>query len=187
VFRKQLQPLTEGDKAILVLSYLEESGVINPADYKDLSSDEVNNLVLGTSHYTLINALEIFFLYRENSHFRDHINKLASQYKISLKNLPLSPKFLIRLGYTFISSRPNLTEDDRNAIADKWTDKYKDLNLVFDREEAFGAWVNDIVLNIQLYETSQQQSNETTYEQYISSIYANTELKERYLSLRELS
>lgn len=182
MFRKQLQPLSDGDKTVLVLSFLEERGEVELEGYKDLPINEVEDFVLGTPHYTLINALEMFYLYRRNTQFRTHINNLAAQFGISLNGLPLNPKFIIRLGFTFISTRPNLTEEDKKSISESWSKKYKNVDKEFSsEEEACDSWVHDIIQGLQINEGLQPSAPA------LGGIVDNDLLKDRYLEYRQIS
>lgn len=189
MFKKLLQPLSEGEKSILVLSFLEEKGE-TAFQEGSLSPEEINNLLLSTSHYTLINFLEFFYLYRRNADFARNINELAHGLGISLRGLPLSPTFLIRLGFTFISTRANLDEDDKKIIADNWVKSFTDTDKPFDSEKAAcESWVGNIVRTVQSYELIHQTGQELDGEyagQVFDNLLDNRELVKKYLTYRKL-
>lgn len=173
MFKKQLQPLTDGDKAVVILSYLEKRGDTTFQD-DNLSDEMTLNLVMGTPQYTLINCLELYYLYKDNTKFAKRINSMALQLRIKLEKLQLTPQFLIRLGYFFISTRPNLDETDIKAISDGWVQKYEDVYKPFATEEqSLRSWVNDIVTELQSYEAIMQVDEDVLDGEYAGMVFSN--------------
>ncbi len=175
LFKKPLQPLSDGDKTIIVYSYLDKLKAL-PDDIKSWSDQEVLNLMLGTPQYTLVNCLELYYLYKNDDKFAKHIRSLAESYDIHLQNFKGTPRFLISLGYTFILTRPNLDPSDRGKLIDSWTAYYRNPEKPFASEdEERDSWVNNIVAKLQEYEAKQATTgdvlgNVSSYEEYLEQI-----------------
>ena len=190
MFKKQLQPLSESDKGVVVLSYLDSRG--NDTFQHSNSSDEMTlNLLMGTPQYTLINCLELYYLYKYNAKFAKRINAMARQIRIELDKLPLTPQFLIRLGYFFISTRPNLSEQDIKALSDEWIKKYDDVYVPFASEEqCINSWVDDIATGLQIYEAMQQVDDDMLDGEYAGMVFNyvsdNHNLLKWYLKYRKI-
>lgn len=190
MFKNKLQPMPDSDKAILILSFLEERGEVKPSDYENLPIEEVQDQLLGTTYYTLINALELFYLYRRNPKFNEHINSLGTQFGISLKGLKLCPRLLLRLGMIYIETRPNLLRADKDNLAESWINKYTDIDKNFPSEDdACKSWVDDIIQALQIYESMQDTGTTDSASQWgpgAGGVMVNDTLKERYLSFRSM-
>lgn len=188
MFKKKLQPLSDDDKAYIVLVFLENKG---ETAFKGLEPDEVTNLISSTTQYTLINFLEFYLLYRNNTQFANKINDFAGQLNIVLKNLLLTPKLLIRLGYVYINTRPNLDDKDKKELLHKWTSKYSDLDAVFPSDkEALDSWVSNIVPAVQIHEAVVQNEIEVdgNYAGLVfDNVFDNRELTKQYMGFRNLS